>query len=322
MLNDKISQLLIELYRGSGQQPADIFKQWAMELVNSVVPFDSGIWVMGSVENTVTPHSIYLYNQPMEMIENYVRLTSEDPLRDAALKLTGTTIDLFAVVPRNKFIATEVYIEHCQIYGIEQAISTALIDPVTSLFSFISFYRADANKPFSEEDRSTKQFLTPHLVETYHFNLFSHIHSSSYPVYAEESNCAICDAKGVLHQVAPGFTKILLDEWSDWRGPNLPINLDDLLQPGDSNAFIGKNIVIKATSLNDLIFVRARRKNYTDNLSSREYEISNYLADGFNYKKIAKILNLSPSTVNNHASAIYRKLEVKNKTELSKLFKS
>ncbi len=321
MLNDKISQLLLELYRGSSHQPTDTFKQWAMDLVNSVVPFDSGIWVMGSTEDTVTAHSLYLHNQPTEMIENYIRFKDEDPLRDVALTQPGNTFDLYDIVPRNKFMKTRIYIEHCQIYGIERAISTVLIDPLTSLYSFISFYRANPANLFTEEERLTKQFLTLHLAETCRVNLFSHIRSANYPVYAKDSGFAICDTKCMLHQITPEFTKIILEEWSDWCGPILPINLEYLLQPNDDNAILGNNIVIKASLLNDLIFVHARRKNYTDNLSSREHEISKYLADGLNYKKIASILNLSSSTVNNHASAIYQKLRVKNKTELSKLIK-
>jgi DNA-binding NarL/FixJ family response regulator len=50
-------------------------------------------------------------------------------------------------------------------------------------------------------------------------------------------------------------------------------------------------------------------------LTARQKEILELLARGLSYKETARQLSLSTLTVKNHASAIYEKLNVKNKTE-------
>lgn len=51
-------------------------------------------------------------------------------------------------------------------------------------------------------------------------------------------------------------------------------------------------------------------------LSSRETEIAKLYAQGQTSKEIAEVLCISQATVRNHVAAIYRKLEISNKTEL------
>lgn len=53
----------------------------------------------------------------------------------------------------------------------------------------------------------------------------------------------------------------------------------------------------------------------TTHLTARQTEILELLARGLSYKETAKLLNLSTLTIKNHASTIYDKLNVKNKTE-------
>ena len=56
-----------------------------------------------------------------------------------------------------------------------------------------------------------------------------------------------------------------------------------------------------------------------DSLSPREREIAEAYANGDTYHAIAGRLNLAPSTVRTHLSAIYRKLGVSSKLELHKV---
>lgn len=54
-------------------------------------------------------------------------------------------------------------------------------------------------------------------------------------------------------------------------------------------------------------------ENY--NLSSREIEVLNLLADGFNYQEIAENLFISVDTVRHHIRNIYKKLHVHSQSE-------
>lgn len=51
-------------------------------------------------------------------------------------------------------------------------------------------------------------------------------------------------------------------------------------------------------------------------LTNRELEVARYYASGLSYKAIANKIGRSPSTVRNHLTSIYQKLEVTNKVEL------
>jgi DNA-binding NarL/FixJ family response regulator len=58
-------------------------------------------------------------------------------------------------------------------------------------------------------------------------------------------------------------------------------------------------------------------------LTSREVEIINFMAEGFNYKEIGAKLFISPQTVRTHIRNIYEKLHVKSKTEaINKIFRN
>jgi DNA-binding NarL/FixJ family response regulator len=53
----------------------------------------------------------------------------------------------------------------------------------------------------------------------------------------------------------------------------------------------------------------------SDNLTERELAVLQLLAAGLSNRDIARELNLSKGTVRNHISAIYRKLEVNDRTQ-------
>ncbi len=56
------------------------------------------------------------------------------------------------------------------------------------------------------------------------------------------------------------------------------------------------------------------------NLSDREKEVLTLLVDGLEYKEIGQKMNVSPNTVRNHISNIYKKLHVTSKTQAIRVF--
>lgn len=55
-----------------------------------------------------------------------------------------------------------------------------------------------------------------------------------------------------------------------------------------------------------------------DLLTAREQEVMRYLARGYAYKEIARRLNISVKTVETHASAVLRKLQLSSRNELAR----
>ena len=107
-------------------------------------------------------------------------------------------------------------------------------------------------------------------------------------------------------------------EWPRWRGPILPEAVQGIF--GGKCRYSGKRLVIDATHSNGLLFLRARQNLPIDALTCREHEIARAYASGQSAKEIGKQLNLSPSTVGNHLTAIYKKLGICDKSELAVLF--
>jgi DNA-binding NarL/FixJ family response regulator len=56
------------------------------------------------------------------------------------------------------------------------------------------------------------------------------------------------------------------------------------------------------------------------NLTEREKEVLSFLIDGFEYKEIGSKMDVSPNTIRNHISNIYKKLHVTSKAQAIKLF--
>ncbi len=62
-------------------------------------------------------------------------------------------------------------------------------------------------------------------------------------------------------------------------------------------------------------------ENQTDyNLTEREKEVLTFLVEGLEYKEIGSKMNVSPNTVRNHITNIYKKLHVTSKTQAIRVF--
>ena len=76
------------------------------------------------------------------------------------------------------------------------------------------------------------------------------------------------------------------------------------------NLLMNAKVDIKETPANDLDY----------NLTEREKEILLKLIDGLEYKEIAQDINVSPNTIRNHVTKIYKKLHVTSRAQAMKLF--
>lgn len=76
------------------------------------------------------------------------------------------------------------------------------------------------------------------------------------------------------------------------------------------NLLMNAKVEIKETPTNELEY----------NLTEREKEILLKLIDGLEYKEIAQDINVSPNTIRNHVTKIYKKLHVTSRAQAMKLF--
>ena len=158
---DTQSHFLLDLYRAVHEQGAEQFQDWALERLSRDLPFDSALWASASAtEAGPVGHLAHLYRQPAHMIADYEALKHMDTLNAASLKQPGKT--LFVVTRDALPEAVHPCVER---YGLEQAMSTLAFEPQIAVYSVISLYRADRERPFIAAEAQFKQTLFPHLVE-------------------------------------------------------------------------------------------------------------------------------------------------------------
>lgn len=309
------SKLLLSLHQGALEKPAGDFKNWALHESKSLIPFDSCVWGTGSwiAGQQPTVHSVHLHNLDAGFVANWMRYQHEDTLAAQIYSNMGQTFNVDAAAA---FAGTPIYEFHCKRFDMAHIIATVSLDADTQLLNSMSWYRSDINAPFSEVERALKEALFPHLVLIAQANLLvnlPHLPSAQQPI--PFNSTAVCDNRGVLQVAMPSLVESLRMEWPSWKGPVLPECILESLRQG-APRFNGKHIAVCLSQLEELLLVRARPLIAADQLSERELEVAHRYAAGEDYKTIAQMLSISPSTIKVHLNKIYTKLDIKEKTAL------
>jgi DNA-binding CsgD family transcriptional regulator len=181
----------------------------------------------------------------------------------------------------------------------------------------MSLWRSNPKRPFRERDRLAKQFLMPHLLESYHANRLLHLSEAYDGETPTRYGACICDKTGVLHHAEDQSILLLRMEWPAWGSALLPSELRQLVGREEKAVFRGKRIIAKITPSQDLFLLRLRKKERVDMLTERERGVALQFAKGSTHKEVAKVLGISPATVRNHINTVYKKLGVSTKEELT-----
>lgn len=312
-----MNETILALYRGCRDIPASEFKDWAMVTAQNAVDFDSGFWTTSDVVSEEFS-SVYLFHQPPEMLRNYERNIglANDLMAKVAVANPGRTAIMCQSIPRDEFLAHPMYRQHCQRFGIGDALCTCHVSPVTQIFSGIAFYRADFDKPFSESDRMAKELLASHMIEAMRINLFASLQrEGARPGEA----LAFCDSRGVLYETTAEFPALMSAALPDWCGPCLSQPCP-VLDEASVTRWSLDGLKFEASPCRDLFLVRAAPENELDRLTPRQLVVAEMLVRGKSYKGIARTLGISPSTVTNHVNQINQRLGIGKREELIELF--
>lgn len=309
-----LNVLIRTILQGARSLSADLFQEWALDQLKTVIPFDAGIWVSGTIKNKIpVMHTLHLHHLPAETLDACVRrFESEEAFLARVLECPGTTVDLYDVMEREAFIKSELYRTYASITGMEQALATAIMDPENEVLNMIALYRHDYSNPFRPEEKQTKEFISPILVDAWKLNLCIDLLNNGPGICAE----AICDYKGIIREAGSDFSTLMLEEWPEWDGSVLHFDLQTLLDCKQDTTFQGGKIVIHMRPRNNLILLHARKKDDIDCLTASEQEITRHLSEGLSNKEIASTLGISVKTVDNHLQHIYRKLGVTNRKRI------
>jgi len=91
--------------------------------------------------------------------------------------------------------------------------------------------------------------------------------------------------------------------------------IDAIRNVASGETYIQSNLTTELVKEFNRVTKREREREFETNLTAREVEVLNLIADGLLNKEIAKKLYISEKTVKNHVSSIFRKLNVCDRTQ-------
>lgn len=302
---------MLELHRAGRELSYVAFQPRALALVNEIIAFDSAWWGNAAAE-PMEIHRLHLHNCADSILQAYMPHIDEDFFRVALIEHPGTTINMSDLITREQFTRTKIYRDLGKRYRIEWSLGTLLVEPVSSLYEFLTLWRHDARKPFNDIERQSKELLMPHVADAHRVARLRAVLDGE---RVQHDRWAVCDVRGFLREASPGFVHDLRVSWADWQGSRLPEPLLESIRSAKSLQTRGLKLQISAKG--DFRYLQIAGRSAMDGLTSREHQIIARYAQGATNARIAKEFSLSPSTVRNHIARCYRKLAVNNKAELA-----
>ena len=311
---ESFSALLLDLYRSSHSLPTSEFQANAVERLKKQIPFDAATWIMLTrLENGgLHVHDSYFCGLPDGMTDT-MNLALEDNLIAQTCRETPDRCFYFPATIVMEHKATAKLARHMDI---TQVLCIAQRGPVPELLISMSLARRKPSPCFTEDERQLLQALAPHLADLMQTNHVAQMAAIRARETDRRSAMAVVDELGMLIAAEPGFASLISMEWPTWSGPYLPKILykTDLAR---RKSFSGKTVSIRFYPVGASLLVTAAQHAPSDALSPRERIIAERFASGQSYKEVARGLDVSPATVRHHLRAIYRKLDVGDKGELS-----
>lgn len=308
-------RLVLSFHCASREVPVGSFQDWCLSALETHLPFDSAFWSRTGIEDGVARlYSNHRYRLPPALVDAWQTFQDHDVIGKMALASPGQTINLSS---RDVVTDRDLLEQIVERFGIEHVMATCLVDPLTSLISVVALIRGAKGPRFSEAERRLMQRVMPHLIESYSANRVIHLMEARQPSTRFDYVTAACDGEALLHVASREFSRMLNAEWPTWCGPRLPPALAKLLPGGKHAIFQGERIVVHLEPVNELIWIRARTKQTSVELSPREIEVALLAAAGRSNKHIAQTLGVSPFTVRNQLAGIYSKLGVGARAELA-----
>ena len=308
-----LNQLTLSLYREGRDVLLHKFQDWALEQVKSLIPFDSAWWGNAATE-PIKIHWLHLYNCDASILEAYPPCIPHDFFRAELMAHPGVSVNMSDLTTRRRFVCTHLYRQIGKPYRVEWSLGTLLIEPASALSEFITLWRHDPKRPFTEAERQAKELLMPHLVEAFRAVRLRHFLERK---ETRHRIWALVDKQGYIREASAGFSSRLRAHWPEWRGNRLPDVLAQCVTEG--RAFKTKSLDIALKQSESLRFLEVKANTVLDKLTARESEVVTRYANGETYSAISAALTLAPATVRNHLSRCYKKLGVNSKMELAKL---
>ena len=308
-----LDEFIRTIYRYGVDVPPAAFRQWALQELRQLIPFDAAIWGSGPASKPHF-HTVTTVDVQPDFAQALEATMQDNPLLPAIIERPGVPISMDEICPDRKFYRSALYQTTFKPFGIERILSSNNVEPRSGLHTLLTIYRFDRKQKFRAEEKALQSRAIYHLVHAASQAFFLAL---TRPIAdAGREYGAVCDRAGVFHEVESGFLDLLESKGGKLAGNRLPFPVP---VPGFDGCI--DHVHIQAEAFDDLVLLRARPLSPLDGLTDRERDVVEQVCEGLSAKAIGRDLGLAPSTVSTHLYRAYRKLGVESRTALAHLVK-
>jgi len=308
-----LSRLTLAIYRLSEISTASDFQRRSLEELKKFLPFDSGMWGTGIVQDGgLKIITLHLHDTSMDMINAYQDVKNDDLAVIELAKHKSKTIGFNA---HSKFFGKEKMISFVEKFKHRNIFISCRNDHETKFTEWISLYRAENSQVCTAVEIEFFDNLAPHLMQALalnrKINLESIVEGDSKKVWG----LGICDLEGFIYHSSEEFSTLFASEFSGIKNNKIPNQV--ILNLKHESIFRGKKIVISSRSENDLLYLKVRSIQPIDLLTEIELKIAKLIAAGLTFNEISVNLCRSIDTIRTHSKSIYKKLGINKASQLS-----
>jgi DNA-binding CsgD family transcriptional regulator len=333
-INLGIDQTLLEIYRCAQTASTENFLINTLEIIRQRIPFRSALWGGVALDHQNQPlfldklnrnREVFVYDAMQTHFECYERLDKDDAklwslipslikekvsnsAQDHIRQLDGSAKNYcFHQLPT---VSGNVDKKQCK-----HVAFGAVFLPELGQKNWLWLGRNTARQEFSSDEQTYLERLMPHLFEAMHINF-------KLMSLQKDLGYAVTTLSGQYIQSNVLFLDLLKQAFGVVSRCELP---QQLLQKFSISPFeyVGNDVEIKIRECYGLLYCTAQKRQVrltTLVLTGREQDVALLISSGLSYKEIAKKLEISPITVRNHVSSVYRKFGVSNAQSLCSKF--
>ncbi|MGJ9419680.1 LuxR C-terminal-related transcriptional regulator [Massilia sp. CMS3.1] len=320
---DTHSRLILDIYDIAQETAPTTCNEELLRRFKHDLAFESAmIGDVGVFGDRLVPTGIYLNNTPTERISDRQRTLGEEIIlvngsvqsRDPALSATFRN--------RGRSVATDIaqaiddpkVLAYCRRYETAHSLTYVSDRLLGGRLTAISFWRTQRRQAFRGTAERLANLVLPHLIQARQIN--TRLHSAR--LHMQTTVTLLSSREGRLYYAADEAIALMQEEWPEWSPPFLPGPLMAAFRSRSTMDYAGQRVYMRAKVEHAVLTVSLTRQTGSSNgLTAAERRCAVLAAQGLQYKEIANRLLVSPSTVRNQLSSVYRKLNVRNKTGLA-----
>lgn len=282
----------------------------ALLALRPLVPFRSAWWGECSDGAASQPPRNWLHGRiglAASFAQEWNRLADADAFAQASMRSLGCVQRFSGHEDPNPEVTA-----FARRHGLEHGMAITVELPGSGLMFFVALYRDAAAPAFDGDESVLFAEFCAHLLEHWHHRvreLLLGVHLRASETFA------LADAHGNLLYLGARLGSLLQERHPAWSGSALPADLAAAVARAPAAIALGRHR-LSLQPCGELVALALERGTRSAALPPRERSAAMLYAQGHSYKKIARLLGLSPATVRTYLRNVYIQLGVRNKVEL------